>query len=58
MEGFKILQCLDCARNVMWSITGENFPGVYKCDVYPKQIPDFVEDSKDDCPKFKPIVEE
>jgi len=47
-----ILECGTCRYNLRWHITEKNFPGVYICDQYPKEIPEFVLEATKDCPKF------
>ena len=48
-----ILECGTCRHNLRWHITEKNFPGVYICDQYPEEIPEFVEEGTKDCPKFQ-----
>ena len=49
----KILQCMTCeyGSSLKWSMTIEG--DRYKCSEYPKSIPLSVENSFDDCPKYK-----
>lgn len=56
--GMVKLQCEDChfGGSLAWGAFDDSLTGKLFCSEYVEEIPSFVEEATQDCPKFKPKV--